>query len=110
MNALGITRVGLIRAGGRHLSEAANESSFNHSKGMTMSALLDSRLDAERLNDILREEKAAGIMPDKSYVQLVDLAMLADKQVDGYEQRRLARGLELQVAANRRDPLLSGVY
>ncbi len=114
MNAHGITRIGPAKVGGRHLSNAANAPSFNQSnqpvKGIPMSALLDSQLDTQRLADILREEKAAGITTDKNFVQLVDSAMRADKQVDGYGRRRIARGLELQVDANRRDPLLIGAY
>ena len=107
MNAHGITRVGPAKVGGRHLSDAANEPPFSPSnqarpgaplKGITMSVFLHTFLDAERLKDCAANEAAMGITPalDEASLARVDSAMLADKQADGYEQRRLARGLELE--------------
>ncbi len=81
-----------------------------------MSVFLHCFLDAERLKACAANEAAMGIKPalpvelNEEFFARVDSAMLADKQADGYGRRLLARGLELQVAANRRDPLLRGAY
>jgi hypothetical protein len=81
-----------------------------------VSAYLDALLDAERLADITRNEIAAGIPPaprvelDDAFFARSDLAMLALEQADGYGRTLVARGLDQQVDANRRNPLLRGAY